>query len=673
MMKKYVQSAQALLMVFVLLLLTACNDEKNPFDGKTSSVPPYEYNYYGGELMGGGPNETFEGNLDLNKDKVKRPGQNTVESGNPGGGEDDINTPAAVVTGSPIPSADRIAAHDKNETHEEGADAAFRKYATLSVGGDSNVVFKGDPGKITVRLKNSGRTKTAKGVVKFRLTSIYEEVYSKDIAFDETKTTANFVDVILNFNTDQLIGYWALKVDILTDGEKFGEVTRPFAVINKPRTYNEFDPDNFFGVMGIEDNVIANRLGVKVDRLSVYWRFTQDVNGGVVSYNWSGLDAVFAEHEKNFISTSLLIQPEIHIFGNQILKGADYTVTSAYDIISKPEVMRDYKLFVRALVERYKDRVINFEICNEADLDLTTELKWADLTYQQAGEVTARLMEEGYAIIKELCPGMPVSGMSVSERRYFAAPAGKRSTTDWMFYYNRPGYKMVDVFSIHPYPQPWDVSPIRNKYSTPEQNGFYDMVKNGAEYAKKNGVMETHVTEVGYAVGHFEALLSFSRKMQAALIPRTLIISKSVPDVTRGMVFNLQGWDPTYAGGDLGTGDMALVSGSSEQGKSYPNPAAATFATCMYMLHNTKSTRAINLGKGDISVYQFQNDASSIVAAWYDGRTRSLDFNGIPSLEVYDMYGKLVGKGNCTIELSDALHYFTANLADAEKLAKCFE
>ena len=668
MFNKYFKTVQALLLVGIMLLLCACGGKAQPKSGKA-------YDYYGGDLMGG-PSIVFEDDLD---DPDNGSGNSAT---NPGGGETSLNDSVKAVGRSPIPSADRIEEHDKNENHEEGATGSFKTYATLSLSGASNIIFKDEAGKITIRLRSGGRTKTSKGVVKFRLTSIYEDVLTKDIAFDETKTTANYVDIILNFNSEKMLGYWALKVDIMMDGELFGSATRPFTVINRPQSYNKFEPDNFFGIMGVEDPLPANRLGAKHDRASIYWRFTQSIKDGALYYDWSGPDAMIQKNLDNYVSIDLLIQPEIKIFGNELLSGPGYDsskpaerITSAYDILTRPQIMEDYKKFIRAVVERYGDKVVSIEVANEADLDLTTELGWADLTYKQAGEVTARLMEEAYLIIKELKPNMPVLGMSVSERRYFMGTPAKPSTTDWMFHYNRPGYKMVDIFSIHPYPQPWNVTKKRSTYSTPEQNSLYDNIKNGVEYAKAHGIPETQMTETGYAVGHFEPLLSFSRKMQAALIPRTLVIAKSIPGISRGLVYNLQGWDPSYGGGDdgLGTGDMALLSGGSDPGASYPNPIAATFAQCAYMLHNTTATKAISLGKGTFSAYQFQSPSKSIVVSWYDGNVHTLSFKGIESLQVYDMYGNLVGKGNCSITLTDAMHYFTVNVSDAAKLAACFE
>jgi|GEM_PF-2404725 len=670
MFKKYGKLSLAILLVCTTVFLSACGGDDAGGSSSVGSSSGAE-SYLG--LIGHGPNEAGESTT---VQEGEQPQTSTAEgssSGTPSSASSVFtSTTSSLPNNTPFPLSNRP------NSHVVGTTGEFSKYAVMSMPGESCIAFKNEAGKITVSFNSAARAKITKGVIKFTLTSIYDDVIRKEISFNENTSA----EVSFAVDTSKL-GYWAVQAELFDDGKLRGTATGVYSIVNKPQSYDKFEPDNFFGAMGIwGDGLAANRIGIKNDRPCLYWRFIQRADK---SYDWGGFDELIETHMKNKINVNLMIQPEIFIF-DQKLPG--HTITSAWDIMTNATLQAEYRKFVEAIVRRYvldnkyKGLVNSIEIINEPDLNLTTELGWGDLTRKQAGEVSAWYMREGYAIIKALAPNMPVLGMSVSERRYFSGTAERPSLTDWMFEANKStGKKMLDVASLHPYPQPWSVSSKRNTYATPEQFNLHSLIDNGIQYFKKNGINKIEITEVGYAVIHRETMLSYSRKLHAALVPRTLIISKSFPEISRVMYFCFNGYtvDDDYGGGALAPDevgdDMTLVSGdhNASEGETHPYAVAGTFAQCAYMLNNTKPTKTISTGNGTISAYQFQSPQKTIVASWYDDRTKTITIKDIPSLEIYDMYGNLVSKGDSVVTLSPCLLYFVANVSESAKLAKAFE
>ena len=551
------------------------------------------------------------------------------------------------------------------------------EHATVNMPGSACIAFAGEKESIVVRLKNDYRAKGS-GVVKFTVNSVYGDSQTQSISFDESNS-GEYTDISLPIETAKL-GYWLVEIEITLDGKSLGSGTAVYAIVNKPQGYDEFEPDNFFGTMGVGDGMSARRIGMKHDRICAYWRFIQKVQDGKIVYDWDELDTGIERLLESKICVNLMIQPEIMLF-NQFLDGVGYRVgtetqiKSCYDIISNQEIMDDYKAFVREAINRYKDKIISLEIINEPDLNLIKPepgqtCPWGDLSPEKMGIVTARLMEEAYAIIKEVAPEVPVLGMSVSQRRYFAGTPENKSFTDCIFDAST-GKKMLDILSIHPYPEPWTVSEDKSTYTTPEQFGLYGWLKSGIEYMKDHGIQQAHMTEIGYAVNYYTSLLSPSRKMHALLIPRALTMVKSFPEITRGLYFCMHGYGLEEYAGSISVEDMSLVTGEAGLGRSYPQTAAITFAQCSYMLHNTEPVKALAIGDA-MSAFQFKSPEKTIVAAWADEPSKTISVKGVPSLKVYDVYGNLVGEGDYTAELTESLLYYVADLNDAEKLANAF-
>ena len=566
------------------------------------------------------------------------------------------------------PVASQPAVKESTGTVENNAISStgdFAKYVRMAMPGKSGIAFAGESESITLRIGNSGRSKAKKASVLFTFTSIDGDKQTVTKEFDETSGGSSN-DVVVSVQS--VPGYWQLDVSISLDGKSMGTGKGIYAVVNKPLNFGKTDSGSFFGVMFAPDAEAAQRIGVKHERVCAYWRFIQQTKSG--AYYWTELDNAVNECIKNNISVNLLIQPEVSLFGAK-LKG--FEINSCMDVL-KPEILEAYRKFVRATVERYKNKVNLIEICNEPDMNLVkAEMGWGDLTAAQAGQVTATLMYEGYKIIKELAPSMPVSGLSVSQRDYYSAkPSGgkKPSYTESILSFNT-SWKLCDIFSIHPYASPsWKISGKgADAYKTPEEYGLYNHLKNGISYikGKNRGINNVHVTEIGYTVDHVVSELDAQRRTQAALLARSMVMCKSFPEITRGLYFDMRYYNP-----DDGTDDFSIYNYVKSTGVAYPYAAAAAYAQCSYQLHNASPAKTIS-STGKIGAYQFNSGSQSVAVVWIDRTTRDINLSGVSSLAAYDMFGRQIAKGNMSIRLSEEPVYLTANLSDAAKLTSAVQ
>ena len=536
----------------------------------------------------------------------------------------------------------------------------FNKYSynvSVSLPGQSGVAFLNEKAEIVVKIDNVSDYRTKNGKVKFDVGFIYGgDPKVTEVPFDETKSADGITEVKLAVDTN-ILGYWGLDIDISLGENNLDKISRAYAVVNKPKNYGKVDPGSFFGTMFVPDGEAAQRIGVKHDRVCAYWRFTQRADG---TYDWSGLDHQFDICEAGNISIDLMIQPEVLLQG-AILPG--YEITSAEDII-RPDVLEGCKKWMREMIKRYKDRVSAIEIINEPDMNFTL---WAGVSAERTGEIVAKVMAEGYKIVKQEAPHIPVVGLSVSEREYYNIDSGKPTSTEWIFKAAK-GQKLADIFSIHPYSTKWDIS-SSTRHLTPEEYGLFKYLKNGVQYAKSKGMNTVYMTEVGYTVRYDEPLLSHYRQIHAALAARAMIMCKAFPEIKVGMYF-----DAYYEQAGDSTTSMSLFNGSKKYGYFFPNPAAASFAAMSYILHDAKPVEVINNGEGEgksnrLGAYRFETDTQSVVAIWKDRIAQDAEINGVASLEAFDIYGNSLGKGNLKIALGDNPTYLVCDKAEGAKLS----
>ena len=539
-----------------------------------------------------------------------------------------------------------------------GLGERFNEYSytlSLTMPGQSGVSFQNEKSEVRLDIKNISSYRTKEGTAKFTFTSVYGgEPFSVTQSFSESSEGENADTAITIPVKTDAFGYWTVDVDLTMDGNTIDTVTKGYCVVNTPQSYGKADSENFFGVMGIHNNPLgAERIGVKMDRPCAYWRFMRDANGQL---QWDGLDEVLAYSTGSNIGIVLLIQPEVLLFGAS-LPGVE--IAGGGDLI-RADILTEYDTFLTETIRRYKDKIAAIEIVNEPDINLVLH---SDLTPEKAGEITAEIMSRSYRIVKAEASEMPVLGMSVSEREYFNPDAKEKTMTEQIFAAAK-GATLMDIFSIHPYSPRWTVSD-KKSYLTPEEFGLHRYLTEGLAYIKNKGVSKAWVTEIGFGVEPREALLSSSRKMQAALVARSLVITKSFPDIEKGLYFSL-------CHGDVGSDEanMALFGPSLKYGNYFPYMGAATYSQVAYMLNGTKPAGVIKTGEdGAFSAYQFTSAAQTVVVIWKNREAQEVTVNGVPGLKACDMFGNKVSEGDMKINIGDFPIYLTAEASHEGLLA----
>ena len=170
-------------------------------------------------------------------------------------------------------------------------------------------------------------------------------------------------------------------------------------------------------------------LGIKKARLQAGWAKTEQQQG-VYDFKW------FDEIIDYLVSIDMVPWVELS-YGNPIYPGGGGADLSAGLIVSE-EAYAAWDKWVEAMVSRYKDRVVEWEIWNEPDLNK-----------ENTPENTALLNIRTAEIIKRIQPEAKIAGLamaSASNTDYLGrflkviSDAGKLDLFTWISYH---GYNMV--------------------------------------------------------------------------------------------------------------------------------------------------------------------------------------------------------------------------------------
>lgn len=172
----------------------------------------------------------------------------------------------------------------------------------------------------------------------------------------------------------------------------------------KPKNTNEIKSSNW--IIGCETldrdltdyeqyKTYLEPLGIKKLRMQAGWAKTEKVKG---IYNWNWLDKIVND------AASRGLEPWLETgYGNTIYQGGGGINLSA-GIPSSPEALQAWDKWVAALVNRYKDKVRDWEVWNEpnfGDNEINTPEKVAELNIRTA------------EIIKKIQPNAKISGLAM--------------------------------------------------------------------------------------------------------------------------------------------------------------------------------------------------------------------------------------------------------------------
>ena len=174
------------------------------------------------------------------------------------------------------------------------------------------------------------------------------------------------------------------------------------------------------------------QLGAKKIRLQSGWAKTEKEKG-IYDFGW--LEHIVDD------AISRGVQPWIQIsYGNPIYPGGG-GVSLGQGLITSDEALEAFAKYTEALVIRFKDRVNEWEIWNEADLRHNAALGHDETSY-------ARLFVKTAEVVKKVQPDARIVALSL-------ANAGGTEFIDGFFKYldERNKIDLVDVVTFHGYPE----------------------------------------------------------------------------------------------------------------------------------------------------------------------------------------------------------------------------
>ena len=173
------------------------------------------------------------------------------------------------------------------------------------------------------------------------------------------------------------------------------------------------------------------QLGAKKIRLQSGWAKTEKEKG---RYDFGWLEHIVDD------AISRGVQPWIQIsYGNPIYPGGG-GVSLGQGLVTSDEALEAFAKYTEALVEKFKDRLNEWEIWNEADLRHNVTMGHDETSY-------ARLFVKTAGVVKKVQPEARIVALSL-------ANAGGTQFIDGFFKYldERNKIDLVDVITFHGYP-----------------------------------------------------------------------------------------------------------------------------------------------------------------------------------------------------------------------------
>jgi hypothetical protein len=551
--------------------------------------------------------------------------------------------------------------------------AAALSLATASVGAEpryhlhvkpgaySGVAFPGEKAEYDIQLKNTSREDRE---VEMRLRSISDvgEAWDKDWQLEIAAGQEHIEKAVLP--TDE-IGYWAMKFQVFENGKPValkqqvspGQYTvrdyfeSGLMVVAKPPSYGKRDPENYFGLIFMEDWEATERIGVKNAMPYPDWG-TFEPSPGVYRYHW--LDSFFEQAEKHNLEVVLKLNhwPMPHWAMWRAHGG--YKGRKEYDTLPADAAMKNWRNYCKAMVERYKGKLMAVEINNEPDLSF-----WMgpQISIEEGAEVYIKLLKNGYEGIKAADPNVLVAGCGVS---------GWDSSTGYRFtqLVLEGGKDYLDMFTGHPYA---DVKYYaRGGSTTPEESGMARKLNEALDLLGKHGKKrEMWIGELGWGLHFNEPLLSPLSLEYAGGIGQMLIVGRSVPGVNK--IFKHTGVTCNEGGHVYG-----LFRAYSPM---YPTPSACAYATCARELHHVDPDGELEIAPA-IRSYRFKkrDEERTVFAIWSPGVQIGLVCDAPPSTRAVNSFGRIVGeRGELSLSLSEMPTYVSASASDTLALEKALK
>ena len=349
-------------------------------------------------------------------------------------------------------------------------------------------------------------------------------------------------------------------------------------------------------------------LGAKGIRLQAGWAKCERVKG-VYDFEW--LDAVVND------AVAQGVKPWLELsYGNPLYPGGGETGLGG-GFPSSPEALAAWDRWTRALVERYKDRVNQWEVWNEPDLN-------------QAGTATAEAYVGLYirtaTMIREVQPGGQVWALALAHASEYADQflAGMKA---------QGKIDLIDAITFHGYPR------------NPDDTQLVDRLR--AIGAKHGRVIELRQGETG-APSKFQenfalSKIAFTETTHAKWDLRRLLAHRA-KDVPMNL-FTLSDLHYTTASAQGGADGVlrmnykGLLATNADQTIAYEKPAYFAAQTVFAIFDDTLTRIAefpfisTALRGVSLSGYRRDSDGAQVAAVWFNDAPPA-DANGVTLAEV---------------------------------------
>ena len=355
-------------------------------------------------------------------------------------------------------------------------------------------------------------------------------------------------------------------------------------------------------------------LGAKGVRLQAGWAKCEKVKG---VYSWAWLDAIVND------AVAQGLRPWLEFnYGNTIYPGGGGTGLGG-GLPSSPEALAAWDKWCRALVERYKDRVTEWEVWNEPDLNkagLAGVGEYVDLYIRTA------------TMVREVQPQGKIWALALAHTPEYADQflAGMKA---------KGKLDLIDAITFHGYPR------------NPDDTTMVDRLR--AISAKHGRKIDLRQGETGATSKYQEnfalAKLSFTETSQAKWDLRRLLAHRA-KDVPMNL-FSLSDLHYTTASAQGGADGLlrmnykGLLATNPDQTIAYAKPAYYAAQTVFSVFDDTvqripdfpfTSTALRGLA---VSGYRRAGDGAQVVALWFHDAPPA-EANGVSLADVTFKAGK---------------------------------
>lgn len=433
------------------------------------------------------------------------------------------------------------------------------------------------------------------------------------------------------------LGFFSI-VSKVTDqfGKQVTEAIATFARVKKPVQIK----DGLIPFCGIDHHKIpcSPRIGDRWLQVNVSWNNIENPQNNFI---WDSSDIAFLRKKEGYF-IKLFLRDEVPEWASK----RDPKNTYKGGLCAFPQNMEDYRKFVSAVVNRYKNVVDIWEIGGESEYWWGVN-PWYREKYPDAvegcytlGPVTdkyAEMVRTAVSEIRSVIPNAQIGAIRPSDCTSFIFPIDV---------FKKVG-KEFNLFPLDPYwpKRPWYIT--LNEKNTPKMDVWLaEAYKRANHITKEYGIGQSiYVSELG--CGLLPGLLPYSNYAfeQACQLAKSFLISRATEGYgslfmwycTGPYLWGMKKEIENYKEIDWGT----LSFGMMCTGINSPMPAIPAFSAVAQLVENVDKSRMLDLEKKAKAVI-FKKNTGACAAIWTNGfenRDISLTIPNKDDLKITDYMG----------------------------------